>query len=380
VLRAAALGLAAHSVLNARLLRVPPPPASVPEKVSVLLPARNEALRLGPTLRAVLDSRHVPDLEVVVLDDASTDATADVVSEVAAGDARVRLVRRDTEPPPGWLGKPWACARLAELADPRSTVLVFLDADVQLHPDGLSRTLRLLREAELGYVSPYPRQLAVSPAERLVQPLLQWSWLTFLPLRLAEHSPRPSMAVANGQLLAVDRGLYDRAGGHRLAAGAVLEDIAVARVLRAAGASGGMVDGTSVATCRMYTGWTDVRDGYAKSLWATAGGSPGGSAAQILLLLALYCRPDPLTYVAGVLSRVVAAHRTGGRAFPDALLHPVSVATWAGLTALSWRRHLTGNATWKDRPLPGREAGRGRRDRPGGPVRRRTVRPWPASS
>jgi hypothetical protein len=359
VLRGAALGLAAHGVLNARLLRVPPPPATVPEKVSVLLPARNEMLRLGPTLRAVLESRQLPELEVVVLDDASTDGTADLVTQVAAGDPRVRLVRRDTEPPPGWLGKPWACAQLAELADPRSTVLVFLDADVQVEPDGLSRTLRLLREAELGFVSPYPRQVAASAAERLVQPLLQWSWLTFLPLRLAEHSPRPSLAVANGQLLAVDRVVYDRAGGHRLVADAVLEDIAVARVLRAAGASGGMVDGTAVASCRMYTGWPEVRDGYAKSLWAAAGGSPVASAAQVLLLLALYCRPDPVTYAAGVLSRIVAARRTGSRMFPDALLHPLSVATWAGLTALSWRRHLAGGATWKDRPLPGRRSDRG---------------------
>src|SRR5207248_1527783 len=104
LLRVATLRLTAHAALNARLLRVPPPPADVPEKVSVLVPARNEASRLGPTLRAVLDSSHLPDLEVVVLDDASTDGTADVVTAVAAGDSRVRLVRRDNEPPPGWLG------------------------------------------------------------------------------------------------------------------------------------------------------------------------------------------------------------------------------------------------------------------------------------
>jgi hypothetical protein len=106
----------------------------------------------------------------------------------------------------------------------------------------------------------------------------------------------------------------------------------------------------------MYTGWPEVRDGYAKSLWAAAGGSPAASAAQVLLLLALYCRADPVAYAAGVLSRVVAARRTGSRAFPDALLHPLSVATWAGLTAVSWRRHLSGAATWKGRPLPGRRS------------------------
>jgi hypothetical protein len=112
-----------------------------------------------------------------------------------------------------------------------------------------------------------------------------------------------------------------------------------------------MADGTAVATCRMYEGWPQLRDGYAKSLWA-AGGSPLGSAAQVALLLALYCRPDPIAYAAGVASRVIAARRTGGRALPDALLHPISVATYAYLTGLSWYRRITGTATWRGRALP----------------------------
>lgn len=350
--RAGAWALSVHALTNAALLRVPPPAATVPERVSVLLPARNEAARIGPTLTALLASRHVPALEVVVLDDASTDGTGDLVESIARVDGRVRLVRATDEPPSGWLGKPWACHRLAEAADARSTVLVFLDADVLLAPDGLARTVRLLREVELGFVSPYPRQLAVSPAERLVQPLLQWSWLTLLPLRLAETADRPSMAVANGQLLAVDAGLYRRSGGHAAVADAVLEDVALARVLRAAGGHGGMADGTGIATCRMYDGWPDVRDGYAKSLWA-AGGSPVGSAAQVALLLALYARPDPVAYAAGVASRIVTARRTGGRAWPDALAHPASIVTYAALTGLSWARHRRGQLTWRGRTLPG---------------------------
>ncbi len=350
LLRTAAVAAACHTAVNARLLRVPPEAAPVPARVSVLLPARDEAARIGPTLRALLASAHVPSLEIVVLDDASSDGTAEIVEALAADDPRVRLVRSTDEPPPGWLGKPWACARLAEHADPASSVLVFLDADVRLAPDGLARTVRLLREAELGFVSPYPRQVADSLGERLVQPLLQWSWLALLPLRLAEHTPRPSMAVANGQLLAVDADLYRRSGGHRAVADAVLEDVALARALRAAGGHGGMADGTAVATCRMYEGWSELRDGYAKSLWA-AGGSPATSAAQVSLLLALYCRPDPIAYAAGVASRIISARRTGGRALPDALLHPLSIATYAYLTGLSLVRRQRGEITWKNRRL-----------------------------
>lgn len=348
--RTTAVGLAGHTALNAARLRTPPDAAAVPERVSVLLPVRNEATRIGATLNALLGSRLVPQLEIVVLDDASTDGTAELVEEVAAGDRRVRLVRSTDEPPDGWLGKPFACSRLADLADPGSTVLVFLDADVRLAPDGLARTIRLLREAELGFVSPYPRQVAPTAAERLVQPLLQWSFLALLPLRLAEHTPRPSMAVANGQLLAVDADLYRRCDGHRAVADAVLEDVALARVLRAAGGHGGMADGTDLASCRMYSGWAEVRDGYAKSLWA-AGGSPLASALQALGLVALYCRPDPVAYAAGVVSRSIAARRTGGRALPDAWLHPLSIATYAYLTGLSLWRHQRRELTWKGRRL-----------------------------
>jgi glycosyltransferase involved in cell wall biosynthesis len=350
--RAATVALTVHGAVNGTLLRVPPAAAPVPGRVTVLVPARNEAERIGPTLAAALASSHVPSLEILVLDDGSTDGTADVVAALASSDPRLRLIRAVEEPPPGWLGKPWACARLAGAADPLSTVLVFLDADVVLAPDGLARTVRLLREAELGFVSPYPRQVAEGAAERLIQPLLQWSWLTFLPLRLAEHATHPSLAVANGQLLAVDAGLYRRSGGHRAVAGAVLDDIALARVLRATGGHGGMADGTTVATCRMYRGWPEIRDGYAKSLWAAAGGRPVRTAGQVALLTALYCRPDPVSYAAAVLGRVLTGRRTGARTWPDALAHPLSIAAFAWLSCLSWWRHRGGTLTWKGRTLP----------------------------
>ena len=159
-------------------------------------------------------------------------------------------------------------------------MLVFVDADVVLAPHAVAASVALLRWAALDLVSPYPRQLAVTPAERLVQPLLQWSWLTTLPLRLAERSPRPSLAAANGQLLVVDAAAYRRAGGHRAVRAEMLEDVALLRAVKAAGGRGGVVDGTALATCRMYAGWPDLRDGYAKSLWS-AFGSPAGAAAVV---------------------------------------------------------------------------------------------------
>jgi hypothetical protein len=353
------VALAAHSVVNARRLRRPPPADEqvlAGERISVLLPARNEQHRLLPALRALtsqvgLDA--AAGVEFLVLDDASADGTAALVQAVAGHEPRLRLLRGTGEPPAGHLGKSWACARLAEAADPRATVLIFLDADVVLAPDALTRTVTLLRTAELDLISPYPRQQASSLAERLLQPLLQWSWLTMVPLPRSECSRRPSLALANGQLLAVDAACYRASGGHAAepVRAAVLEDLALARHLHRRGARGTFVDGTALASCRMYAGWRELRDGYAKSLWAAGGERIGGSLAQVGLLGWLYLRPDPICYAAGVASRLVTARRTGGRAWPDALAHPVSIGLLSALTVRSWHGRLTGSLHWKGRPI-----------------------------
>jgi glycosyltransferase involved in cell wall biosynthesis len=358
---AAVLG-SVHAACNLRLLRVPrPDPAPVPEPVSVLLPVRNEAHRVVPCLRAVLAQRGVPDLDVIVLDDASEDGTAVVVRRTAGDDPRVRVLG-GAPLPAGWLGKPFACAQLAAAAS--GTVLVFLDADVVLAPHAVAATVTLLRASGLDLVSPYPRQRAESIGERLLQPLLQWSWLTLLPLRLAERSPRPSLSAANGQFLAVDATAYARAGGHTAVRGEVLDDIALLRALKRSGGRGVVADGTRLATCRMYDDWAELRAGYTKSLWS-AFGSPAGAAAGIAALVLVYVVPPlaalagsrvgMLGYAAAVTGRVLVARRVRARCWPDPLAHPLAISALAVLTVESLVRRRTGGLRWKERLVaPGR--------------------------
>jgi hypothetical protein len=349
---------ALHAVVNARLMRVPSDdPPTCTEPVSVLLPMRDEAHRVAQTIRSLIDQRGVPDLEIVVLDDGSTDGSAAVVEQAAGGDARVRIVTG--EPPPSGLpGKPHACARLAREA--RGKVLVFVDADVVLAPHAVAAAVAMLREHELDAVSPFPRQLADDPATRLVQPLLQWSWLVFLPLRLAERSAQPALSAANGQFFVVDAVALARSGGFEAIESAVLDDMALMRAIKRSGGRGIVADGSTVAACRMYEGWTQVRQGYEKSLWS-ATGSPLVAAAASAGLAWLFLLP-PLTaltgsraglvgYAAGVLGRAVAARHTGGRVWPDSLAHPLSVAVLLGLIARSWRARLSGRLVWKGRSL-----------------------------
>lgn len=365
VARAAAAGAVlatAHTLSNLRRLRVPPPAPPTPsESVSVLLPVRDEAHRVGPCLEALLDQAGVPDLEILVLDDGSTDGTAERVSTLAGHDPRVRVLA-GAELPDGWLGKSHACAQLAEQA--RGSVLVFVDADVVMAVDAVAATVSMLRDTGFELVCPYPRQLSRTVAERLVQPLLQWSWLTFLPLGAAERSPRPSLTAANGQLLACDAAAYRTVGGHAAVRWAVLEDVELARAFKRAGHRVAVVDGTHLATCRMYTSWQELHAGYAKSLWA-AFGSPAGAAAVSALLTLLYVVP-PLAALAGrgsvrraglvgtaagVAGRALVARRVGGRVWPDSLAHPLSVAVLVGLTADSVRLRRGGRLRWKGRGL-----------------------------
>ncbi len=349
------VALTGHTVVNAALLRRPPRGAHTDRRVAVLLPLRDEAARVTPCLEALLGQRGVPHLDIVVLDDNSTDGTAEVVRAVA-GD-KVRLLT-GAPLPPGWLGKPHACRQLADAAGD-AEVLVFVDADVVLAPDAVAGAVAAMGDVTL--LSPYPK---IVGAGRLVQPLLQWSWLTFLPLRAMERSPRPSLAAAGGQWLVADRAGYDRAGGHTAVRDDVLEDIGLARAVKRSGGRIALADGSRLATCTMYTSWPALVEGYTKSLWASFG-SPAGAAAVVGLLLVLYAAPPFLllsgaaapaalglgAYLLGVTGRVVAARATGGRAWPDALAHPASVVVFAWLVARSFRLRRRGALVWRGRPV-----------------------------
>jgi cellulose synthase/poly-beta-1,6-N-acetylglucosamine synthase-like glycosyltransferase len=360
-----AVGIAAHTAINLQFLRTPPArPAELAESVDVLIPARNEEAHIERSVRSVLAQVGAPALRVLVLDDGSTDNTAAIVRSLADVDSRVVLLSGvDVAPPTGWLGKPWACARLAERAD--ATVVAFVDADVELLPHAIAATVQTLREGDFALVAPYPFQISESWLERLIQPLVTWSWAATMPLRWAENSTRPSLSAANGQLLVLDSAAYRSIGGHGAVRADVLEDIGLMRALKSAGRRTATVDGSKLARCRMYSGRTEVVDGYAKSLWSAFNGPVGSAAAcsalavtLVLPAVAAVAARDRGTraiglagYVAGVMSRGLVARRTGERLLPDVLAQPVAIAAFVALNVESWRRHVRGTNTWKGRAV-----------------------------
>jgi glycosyltransferase involved in cell wall biosynthesis len=340
------------AVANFLTIRRPQSVSLTDRSVTVLIPVRNEAENIVELIDCLTKQSHLSSLEIIFIDDSSTDSTNKLLKTAVSEGAPIKIVSAPVLPN-GWLGKPWALQQGYLIA--RGEIIVTLDADVRLVPTAISQGIAMMGERD--FVSPYPRQIANSFAERLVQPLLQWSWMTTVPLRLAERSKRTSLAVANGQFFLVKKSSLDVISGFQGIATEVLDDMKLARALIATGAHGGVADGSTLAQTRMYKNFAEIKSGYGKSLWS-AFSSPTGSLAAIFFIFATSIAPllawfsgNPIglfTYQIIVITRMISAKRSGGKVI-DSFLHPISSAILIYLIIYSWRAR--GKVQWKGRTL-----------------------------
>jgi glycosyltransferase involved in cell wall biosynthesis len=289
-----------------------------------------------------------------LLDDNSEDQTLELLQRFTQADSRFTVIKgavlKDK-----WIGKTWALQQLFEEA--KEEILVSIDADVRLGNDAINKAVTAMNVARLDFVSPYPRQIAQSFAERLIQPLLQWSWLTTVPLRYAESSGQKSMAVANGQFFVVRRSALASIGGYQSVKHAVIDDVFLARELVKNGSSGTVINGSEIAETRMYATWSEIKAGYGKSL-NQAFGSLFGALFVVAFLIATCIAPlllgllgNPygwLGFAAIVGTRVLSAIKSRGSAL-DSVLHPISVLALIYLIAYSYLRR--GSIQWKGRTV-----------------------------
>jgi len=268
------------TIANLRIFQSPPPlPPGPPPRVSVLVPARNEAAAIGRLMDDVLASEGV-ELELVVLDDASDDATALIVSRRAAEDSRVRLVP-GRPLPDGWCGKQHACWQLA--ADARHDTWVFLDVDVSPAPDAVARAVAFLDQRGVALVSGFPRQVTYTVLGWLLLPLIQFLLVGFLPIARARQVNAPSLAAGCGQLFVTRRGDYERAGGHATIRASLHDGVKLPRAYRRAGLGTDIFDATGIASCRMYATSRDVWRGLSKN--ATEGIGTAATIVPFTILL-----------------------------------------------------------------------------------------------
>lgn len=299
----------AFLVVNLRAWPSLDEPVPLPDRVSLLIPARDEGSRLGACLDACLAQTHA-NLEIIVLDDQSTDDTWDVIASYAA-DPRLRKLRGDPAAP-GDFGKSRACAQLAAAAT--GDWLCFIDADVRLAPITVTAAVATARRRDADLLSGFGHVLNRSLTGHLVTTMMAFTIAAHLPLRRATHSSDPRFVAANGMFLLFARHAYESIGGHLQAGQHIVEDMALARAIKRSGRRALLCNLTGYLSVAMYDRARDVWHGFSKNAFAGI----GRSAAVLILVTSLYAWMyilPPVTVLALALAALIG--------------HGSSTATWA---------------------------------------------------
>lgn len=369
--------------LNWRLFVAPRPRRFVrgegTPRVSVLVPARNEARRISPCLLSLL-AQDYPNSEIIVLDDHSEDGTAAVVLQHGFSrdaEARHRLI--GSQPlPAGWTGKAWACHQLAAVA--QGEYLLFTDADTIHEPTALGACLGHALDTRAALLSAWPCQVTGSWSEKAVIPLVYVLLLGALPhylLRRLQRRPEyargasratlETLGAANGQYMLWRREDYQKVGGHAAIRDHLVEDVALGRLVAARTGEGMRLincDGSRLVRCRMYTSFPEVWEGFTKNLRAAFAESSFsfwlfGTLQVCGLLMPFFFALlpvisgrwwwMPVAQVAWLYAlRLVLAARFR-TSYLGAWLHPVGQGLSLLIGLNSWRLSAQKGVTWKGR-------------------------------
>ncbi len=273
-------GLAANTTGWKRQFSMPEPPAGVPlPRISILIPARNEAEHIGAAVQSALASDH-PDLEVIVIDDSSTDGTGELAIRAGGGDGRLHVVA-GLPLPDGWAGKPWACAQAARIATGEH--LLFIDADVRIAPGAARRAAGVLEARSLALLSVFGSWTLNSFWERAAIPVIGWFIRGATDIAAVNQAARPE-AFANGQFILVRRAAYEACGGHEVVRAEVLDDVRLARAMKQRAFSLGLYFAPELFSVRLYTSLPEILAGYGKNLYEGMDRKPHIALVALLFL------------------------------------------------------------------------------------------------
>lgn len=335
------------------------------DKVSILVPARNEAPNL-PLLLTSIDKQAYSNYELLVLNDASTDNTAEIISTYAAANPKCRLITGKTLPD-GWLGKNWACHQLASQASGK--YVLFIDADVQLQPNFICSALHQIKTRNLALLSVFNDQLMHSWGEKLVVPLMHYILLTLLPLRLVYSTKDHRVAAASGQSMFFDGEAYRKYLFHQEHSKEVAEDIHIMRSVKSKGLKGSALLANGLIRCRMYRSYTESIEGFSKNLLAGFNGSILLCTLVIFLCTAgflAFIYPLPFTetlpqmgkylfflsviiFITGI--RVMISVLGNQPVLTNLVLHPLQMASLIILLCTALYKHFTNTNQWKGRAI-----------------------------
>jgi glycosyltransferase involved in cell wall biosynthesis len=339
-----------------------PTDGSIPEPsaadITAIVPARDEEKVIAACVRSLACQPEIA--EILVVNDQSRDATADILRQLIAEVPHLRLLETQ-EVPPGWVGKNnavWIGA-----AHAHGTWLLFTDADAELAPHAVTRALEVAHETGAALVSFSPEQVTGTWYEK--------SLIPFVYCRLAKHfsfeavnDPASPAAAANGQFLMIRRHAYDAIGGHASVAGEVLEDVALAKRAKAAGYRLWFGSGKGVVRARMYRSFDAMWEGWKKNLYLLTGARPRAVYRELFavvpwipFLLLVIGIKLPLALIAAW-GLLMARHASYGRELtsnqfrPSYILYYVpAVWLYAGVLWASYRAHVSGKVEWKGRQV-----------------------------
>ncbi len=334
-------------------------PGTLPDKhgVSVLIPARNEAMTIGnllESLSALHPSGDPTICEVIVYDDMSDDNTAAIVNGWCRQDSRFKLLRGNTLPA-GWLGKNHACHQLASEA--KGQYLLFLDADVGINNGLIKTALTHLKKHKLALLSIFPQQVMKSIGERITVPLMNWILVSLLPLVLTRVSSWPSFAAANGQFMLFDAAIYRRHQFHEAVKHHKVEDILIFRMMKQKGMKVQTLLSNGMIRCRMYTGFKDAVLGFSKNVFEFFGGSKVGGLAFALItslgfipVWLVWGWPGVVNYfVAALMLRILVALSSRQSLFVTVILAPLQQLAFLVVVSVALYNKFRKKTRWKGR-------------------------------
>ncbi len=330
-------------------------------QLSVLIPARNEEVNIGACLDAVLANDY-PFLEVLVLNDRSTDSTAEEIGKRSTRDNRVRMIE-GAELPPGWLGKSYACHQLAQQAT--GEWWLYLDADARLAPHALARAARAAARRQRGLLTGFARQVTATWLEKLVVPMMLFVIACHLPIRLVRRSRDPRFAAAHGGFMLIQRDTYFKLGGHEAFKDSMVDDMSLARAVKQIGEPLELMQIGSEVSMRMYRNASEVWNGYKKNMYDGVGRSATLLGLVLCMYMMLYVfpwmmlpwaalHPELLAPAVGLcLLGIVLKARVNhwcGQPVWLSVLMPLCAAAMVVIGFESWRAAVRGSGySWKGR-------------------------------
>jgi glycosyltransferase involved in cell wall biosynthesis len=334
-------------------------------RVSAIVPARNEEAVIVACLESLAVQEEIA--EILVIDDQSSDRTAEFVRSLAEKYSKVRLIE-STELPPGWVGKNHAVWIGA--GEAHGDWLLFTDADAVHSTDSAAKALAIAAGNHADLVSFSPEQVMKTWYEKAVIPYV-FTRLNHR-FRFADvNDPKNSAAAANGQFILIRRDAYDAIGGHASIAGEVLEDVALAARVKGAGYRLWFGGGQGIVHVRMYRSFAAMWEGWKKNLYSLMGGTPdfvnsGIARAMWPILLALLAAVSigRITGSSSLAAIVLAVGLVGILIAYDAELESsgfsprllaYAIPGRILFTALLWasyRSHRSGRLEWKGRAYP----------------------------